>query len=500
METLRSFIDGAPFAGGGETIDNINPANGEPVCQIELADEAVVEAAVEAAKRGFEVWKNTPSFERGRVLMRAAALLRARNDELAKIEMTDTGKPISESLAVDIESAAEAIEYYGGLAPAVCGRQIDLPGALAYVRREPLGVCVGVGAWNYPLQIAGWKSALALACGNAMIFKPSEMTPTTALELAKIYIEAGLPRGVFNVALGDSRAGAALVKHPGVAKVSLTGAAQTGKTVMALAAATLKNVTFELGGKSPLIVFADSDLDEAVSGAMLANFYTQGEVCSNGTRVFLHKKIAAPFLERIVARADKMKIGDPADPRTQIGALISAAHARKVAGYIEAGRREGAALLCGGEFATDGVPAAAIIARRRFSPIAPTACRSCAKRFSGRCSRRCLSKTKTKLSPAPTTPITDWRPAFSRATSPAPIASFIAWTPELVGSTTSTSPRRRFLSAASSIPGSAPKTAPTRSIIIRAAKRCMSNWAKSTAPTTERAARAAPRWPPKKSA
>ena len=190
-----------------------------------------------------------------------------------------------------------------------------------------------------------------------MIFKPSEMTPTTALELAKIYIEAGLPRGVFNVALGDSRAGAALVKHPGVAKVSLTGAAQTGKTVMALAAATLKNVTFELGGKSPLIVFADSDLDEAVSGAMLANFYTQGEVCSNGTRVFLHKKIAAPFLERIVARADKMKIGDPADPRTQIGALISAAHARKVAGYIEAGRREGAALLCGGEFATDGVPA-----------------------------------------------------------------------------------------------------------------------------------------------
>ena len=357
METLRSFIDGAPFAGGGETIDNINPANGEPVCRIELADEAVVEAAVEAAKRGFEVWKNTPSFERGRVLMRAAALLRARNDELAKIEMTDTGKPISESLAVDIESAAEAIEYYGGLAPAVCGRQIDLPGALAYVRREPLGVCVGVGAWNYPLQIAGWKSALALACGNAMIFKPSEMTPTTALELAKIYIEAGLPRGVFNVALGDSRVGATLVKHPGVAKVSLTGAAQTGKTVMALAAATLKNVTFELGGKSPLIVFADSDLDEAVSGAMLANFYTQGEVCSNGTRVFLHKKIAAPFLERIVARADKMKIGDPADPRTQIGALISAAHARKVAGYIEAGRREGAALLCGGEFATDGVPA-----------------------------------------------------------------------------------------------------------------------------------------------
>ena len=177
-----------------------------------------------------------------------------------------------------------------------------MKGAFAYTRREPLGICVGIGAWNYPIQIACWKSAPALACGNAMIFKPAELTPLTATVLAEIYTEAGLPPGVFNVIQGDARAGQLLVKHPAVAKVSLTGEVGTGKRVMADAAGTLKHVTMELGGKSPLIIFDDADLENAVAAAMMGNFYTQGEVCTNGTRVFVHESIHDAFLEQLAAR------------------------------------------------------------------------------------------------------------------------------------------------------------------------------------------------------
>ncbi len=195
-------------------------------------------------------------------------------------------------------SGADCIEYYAGLAASLHGEHYQLKGAFAYTRREPLGICVGIGAWNYPIQIACWKSAPALACGNAMIFKPAELTPLTAALLAEVYTEAGLPAGVFNVIQGDARAGQLLVRHPAVAKVSLTGEVGTGKRVMADAAGTLKHVTMELGGKSPLIIFDDADLDNAVAAAMMGNFYTQGEVCTNGTRVFVHESIHDAFLER----------------------------------------------------------------------------------------------------------------------------------------------------------------------------------------------------------
>jgi betaine-aldehyde dehydrogenase len=221
------------------------------------------------------------------------------------------------------------------------------------VRREPLGVCAGIGAWNYPLQIACWKSAPALACGNAMVFKPAELTPLTAVKLAEIYIEAGLPPGVFNVVQGDARTGEALTRHPGVAKVSLTGEVSTGKKVMAAASVTLKHVTLELGGKSPLIVFDDADLDNAVSGAMLGNFYTQGEICSNGTRVFVQRAIADEFVARLRDRTAKLCIGDPLDSGTDIGALISEPHLEKVLGYVAAGVAEGARLVCGGHRVID---------------------------------------------------------------------------------------------------------------------------------------------------
>ena len=291
--------------------------------------------------------------QRGRVLNRAVQLLRQRNDEIAALEVADTGKPISEAIAVDVASGADCIEYFAGAAATIHGDHFDLGASWAYTRREPLGVCVGIGAWNYPVQIACWKSAPALACGNSMVFKPAELTPLTAMVLAEIYSEAGLPDGVFNVVQGDARVGRALTAHAGVAKVSLTGEVGTGRNVMADASRTLKHVTLELGGKSPLIVFDDANIDNAVSAAMMANFYTQGEICSNGTRVFVHRSIIKVFLEKLVARVQAMKIGDPTDPSVHVGALISVDHMNKVLGYVAAGVAEGARLLCGGTRPTD---------------------------------------------------------------------------------------------------------------------------------------------------
>lgn len=354
-EIRRNYVGGCFVAGSGETFETLNPATGEVLARVEIAGAETVEAAVAAAERGQARWAAMTGAERGRVLKRAADLLRAANDELADLECRDTGKPIQETIAVDVLSGADCLEYYGGLAATLAGEQVDLgPQAFAYTRREPLGVVAGIGAWNYPLQIACWKSAPALACGNAMIFKPAELTPLTALRLAEIFTEAGLPDGVFNVVQGFADTGRLLTRHPRIRKVSLTGEVGTGKAVMADAAATLKAVTLELGGKSPLIVFEDAKLDNAVSGALLANFYSAGEVCSNGTRVFVHRSVKAAFIEKLVARVRKMIVGDPLDPATQVGALISPGHMEKVLGYIEKGRAEGAKVLVGGHRVTDG--------------------------------------------------------------------------------------------------------------------------------------------------
>ena len=349
MTEQKLYIGGKyQDATSGETFDTINPATGEVLTSVQHAGPADVDRAVASAREGFEVWRQMSGAERGRVLNRAAALLREKNEEIAKLEVLDTGKPWQEAVAVDVMSGADAIEYYAGVAVSIHGETFDLGSAWAYTRREPLGVCAGIGAWNYPVQIACWKSAPALACGNSMVFKPAELTPLTALKLAEVYTEAGLPDGVFNVVQGDHRTGEALVAHRGVAKVSLTGEVGTGKIVMANAAATLKHVTLELGGKSPLIIFDDADLDNAVSAALMANFYTQGEICSNGTRVFVHEEIHDEFLERLVTRTSKMKIGDPMDPDTHVGALISREHMEKVLSYIEAGKAAGARLVIGG--------------------------------------------------------------------------------------------------------------------------------------------------------
>ncbi|MCH2190384.1 MAG: betaine-aldehyde dehydrogenase [Gammaproteobacteria bacterium] len=351
IKRYQSFIGGQYLANQSNKYFNVvNPATNKIIYQVEVADTLIKQKALESARSGFEQWSLMSGIERGRLLLRAVELLRERNDELAQIEVLDTGKPWSEASVVDVASGADAIEFFAGIAPSIEGNQQSLGGDFYYTRREPLGVCAGIGAWNYPLQIACWKAGPAIAAGNSMIFKPSEETPLGALKLAEIFIDAGLPPGVFNVVQGDGEVGAWLSQAPEIAKVSFTGEVGTGRKVMASAAKSLKEVTMELGGKSPLIVFDDADLDNAVSAAMLGNFYTQGEICTNGTRVFVHDDIYDDFVARLLRRIEtNIVVGDPMLPETNFGALISKDHQMKVLSCIENGVSEGAKLLCGGK-------------------------------------------------------------------------------------------------------------------------------------------------------
>jgi len=346
------FIAGSHIESpGGKGFESLYPATGEVIAKLHSADAGTIDKAVASARAAQKDWAALSGAERGRVLRRAAEIIRARNRELSELETLDTGKPLQETLVADAASGADCLEYFGGIAADIHGEFTDLGGSFAYTKREPLGVCVGIGAWNYPIQIACWKSAPALACGNAMIFKPSETTPLTALKLAEIYREAGLPDGVFNVVQGFGDVGAALVAHPGIAKVSITGSVPTGTRVMAAAAEGLKSVTLELGGKSPLIVFEDADIENAISGAMLGNFYSSGQICSNGTRVFVQKSIKQKFLDRLRERTTKIRLGDPMDENTHLGPLVSRAQFEKVLAYIEKGREEGARVVIGGDAA-----------------------------------------------------------------------------------------------------------------------------------------------------
>ncbi|MCT7373483.1 betaine-aldehyde dehydrogenase [Chelativorans salis] len=332
----------------GAGLDVIYPATAERIAQLHLATPNVVELAVESARAAQASWARVKPMERGRILRKAADILRTRNEELARLETLDTGKAIQETLVADPASAADALEFFGCAIAAHNGDHIELGGPFGYTRREPLGVCVGIGAWNYPIQIAAWKAAPALATGNAMVFKPSENTPLSALALAEILTEAGLPGGLFNVVQGAGEVGAQLVGHPAVAKVSLTGSVATGKKVMALASSQMKHGTMELGGKSPIVIFDDADLENAVGGAMLGNFYSTGQICSNGTRVFLQKGIYDRFLDRLSERTRAIRLGDPLDPDTHLGPLVSAEQRERVLSYITLGQEEGAHLHLGG--------------------------------------------------------------------------------------------------------------------------------------------------------
>ena len=347
--TASHFINGQYVEDtAGTPIPVIYPATAETIATVYSATPAIIDAALSAAEAAQAQWAAMTGTERGRILRRAADIIRDRNHDLSVLETMDTGKPLQETLIADATSGADALEYFGGLAATLGGEHLQLGDDFVYTVREPLGVCVGIGAWNYPTQIACWKAAPALTCGNAMVFKPSEQTPLGALKLAEILIEAGLPAGVFNVVQGLGNVGASLIEDARVAKVSLTGSVPTGRKVYAAAAAGIKHVTMELGGKSPMIVFDDADIESAISGAINGNFYSSGQICSNGTRVFVHRAIKDKFLSRLVERTKTAVIGDPLDEATNFGPMVSDTQRQQVLGFIAKGQAEGARLMLGG--------------------------------------------------------------------------------------------------------------------------------------------------------
>jgi len=348
--TASHFINGEYVEDKlGKAIDVIYPATGHVIAQVHAATSQILEVALAASKKAQPAWAALTGTARGRILRRAADIMRERNRELSELETYDTGKPLQETLVADATSAADALEYFGGIAGSLTGEHVQFGEDFIYTIREPLGVCVGLGAWNYPTQIAAWKGAPALACGNAMIFKPSETTPLCALKVAEILHEAGLPAGLYNVVQGLGDVGASLVKDPRVDKVSLTGSLPTGRKVYAAAAEGMRHVTMELGGKSPLIIFDDANLEDAVSGAILANFYSSGQICSNGTRVFVQTGIKDAFLARLKTRVGSAILGDPMDENTNFGPMVSERQCEIVEGFIAKGIAEGAKLICGGE-------------------------------------------------------------------------------------------------------------------------------------------------------
>ena len=364
-EASTSLPAGKLFIGGhwsdarsGRTFETTNPATGETLARVAEADEADVEAAVSAARRAFDEgpWPKMGAAERGRLLWRIADLLMQHADEVARIETLDNGKPIFESRQVDIPLVAEIFQYYAGWATKLTGETIPArPGAFTYTLREPVGVVAAIVPWNFPLLLAAWKMAPALAAGNTLILKPSSNTPLSALRFADLAREAGLPDGVLNVITGKgSTVGMGLVRHPGVDKIAFTGETRTGIEIMRSGAETLKKITLELGGKSPNIVFADADLEAAVKGATLGIFYGKGEVCAAGSRLFVERKVHDEFMDKLVTRTRKMVPGDPLDPKTRFGAIVSKAQMEKVLGYIESGKAEGARLVAGGEKAQVG--------------------------------------------------------------------------------------------------------------------------------------------------
>ena len=349
MEVCKSLVGGRPVAGAMPSIDKRYPATGEVIARIEPADQTILDQAVEVAAAAQREWGARSGSDRAAILQKAADGLRAHNDALSRLEVRDVGKSFAEAASADVPSGADAMAFFASMAMTEAGDMHRYADAIAYCERVPLGVCAGIGAWNYPVQIACWKAAPALAAGNAFILKPSELTPLTAHLVAEILADAGLPEGLFQILHGDYQMGRAICAHPGIAKISLTGGVETGRLIMAQSAETLKKVTLELGGKSPLIVFADADFDLAVETALAANFYTAGEVCSNATRVYVEEAIAADFEAALIEGARALRVGDPMADDVQMGALISEPHLNKVLDYIAIGTAEGAKVATGGK-------------------------------------------------------------------------------------------------------------------------------------------------------
>ena len=338
-------------AANGKTMDVVNPATEEVIARVPSADRADLDHAVTAARAALAgPWGQLSARERGRLVRKLGERLLERADEIARLETLHNGKPITESRNIEIPAAAECFEYYGGWSDKVMGETIPVKGNyLTYTLREPIGVVAAIVPWNFPLLLAAWKVAPALACGNTVILKPASQTPLTALALGEAALEVGFPPGVLNVLTGPgSLLGQSIVEHPGIDKIAFTGDTTTGKGIMRGAADTLKKITLELGGKSPNIVLADADMDAAIRGVTIGIFYGKGEVCAAGSRLLVDKSIKNEFVDKLAARAGKMTAGDPMDPRTRFGALSSKKQLETVLRYIESGRQEGATLVAGG--------------------------------------------------------------------------------------------------------------------------------------------------------
>jgi aldehyde dehydrogenase (NAD+) len=358
VEQKKLLINGEwRAASGGKTMPVVNPATEEVIAEVAAADKADVDAAVAAARAALSgPWAQMSARDRGRLVWKLGERLMEKADEIARLETLHNGKPISESRHVEIPAAAECFQYYAGWADKVHGETVPVKGNnFVYTLREPVGVIAAIVPWNFPLLLAAWKVAPALACGNTVILKPASQTPLTAIALGEMASEVGFPPGVLNVLTGPGSAtGQAIVEHPGIDKIAFTGDTSTGKQIMRSSADTLKKITLELGGKSPNIVLPDADMEAAIRGATIGIFYGKGEVCAAGSRLLVDRSIKDAFMEKLVARTKKMVPGDPLDPKTRLGAISSKGQLERVLGYVETAKKEGAALVAGGARADIG--------------------------------------------------------------------------------------------------------------------------------------------------
>jgi acyl-CoA reductase-like NAD-dependent aldehyde dehydrogenase len=341
-------------AESGKTFETVNPATGEVLAKVAEGSKADIDKAVKAARDAFEngPWRKMSSYERGRLLYKLADAIEAHADEFAQLETLDNGKPIRESRYVDVPQAIETFRYYAGWATKIEGETVNVnPNFFNYTLREPVGVVGQIIPWNFPLLMAAWKLAPALACGNTLILKPAEQTPLSALRLGELACEVGFPEGVINIVtgFGENSAGEALSRHMDVDKIAFTGEDKTGKKILEASTGNLKRVSLELGGKAPNIVFADADIDAAVKGAITGIFFNQGQVCCAGSRLFLEKSIQDEFMTKLKERAEGLRQGNGMDEKTQIGPQVSKEQQERIMNYIEAGQKEGAKLVCGGE-------------------------------------------------------------------------------------------------------------------------------------------------------
>jgi acyl-CoA reductase-like NAD-dependent aldehyde dehydrogenase len=375
VEQKKLFINGEwKPAAGGKTMPVVNPATEEVIAEVASADRADVDAAVAAARAALAgPWGQVSARDRGRLIWKLAERLIARVEEIARLETLHNGKPISESLQIEIPLVAECLQYFAGWADKVHGETVPVKGNhLVYTLREPIGVVAAIVPWNFPLLLASWKIAPALACGNTVILKPASQTPLTALALGEIAAEVGLPPGVLNVITGPgSSVGQAIVEHPGIDKIAFTGDTATGKQIMRSSAETLKQITLELGGKSPNIVLPDADIEAAVRGATIGIFYGKGEVCAAGSRLLVDRSIKSEFIDKLAARTRKMAPGDPMDPKTRFGAIASKKQLDTVLRYRESGRKEGASLVAGGARADIGTGKGFFVQPTVFADVKP---------------------------------------------------------------------------------------------------------------------------------